>query len=84
MIPESAWKREMERGGKLPVAVALRCRVRYFTDGEVLGSEAFVEEQFRVYRQQFGPRRRSGARTMKGSDWDGLKVLRSLRKDIFS
>ncbi len=84
MIPEGAWKREMERGGKLPVAAALRCRVRYFTDGAVVGSEAFVEEQFGVFRQHFGPRRRSGARKMKGSDWDGLRVLRSLRKDVFS
>ncbi|MEM0966789.1 MAG: transposase, partial [Verrucomicrobiota bacterium] len=31
--------------GKLPLTVVLRCRVRYFTDGRVLGSEAFVASQ---------------------------------------
>ncbi len=33
----------MKEGGKLPVAAALRCRVRYFTDGAVLGSKEYVE-----------------------------------------
>ncbi|MBC2601660.1 transposase, partial [Puniceicoccus vermicola] len=34
-----------EEKGKLPLSVVLRCRVRYFTDGMVLGSPSFVEEQ---------------------------------------
>jgi len=77
------WIREMARGGHLPVAVALRCRVRYFTCGAVIGSQAWVDEVYGHYRERFGPRRRSGAHIMKGSDWDGLSVLRNLQKEVF-
>ena len=38
------WLRVLEEGGELPVAAALRCRVRYFADGAVLGSKEFVRE----------------------------------------
>ena len=31
--------------GRLPLATVLRCRIRYFTDGMVLGSASFVQEQ---------------------------------------
>jgi len=77
------WIRVMSRGGRLAVAEALRCRVRYFTCGAVLGSREWVEQVYRQYRDRFGPRRRSGARAMKGSEWEGLTVLRDLQKDLF-
>lgn len=32
------------KGGRLPLADVLRCRVRYFTDGVALGSAAFLQE----------------------------------------
>ncbi len=83
-IPTETWIRVMEEGGKLPVAEALRCRVRYFTDGAVLGSKEYVESIFSEYRDRFGKRRRSGARKMKGSDWEGLTVIRDLRREVFS
>ena len=82
-ISDEAWRREMERGGRIPVAAAVRCRVRYFTDGAALGSPKYVEGVFDRFRDQFGPRRRSGARRMKGSDWEGLAVLRDLRREVF-
>ncbi len=82
--PSKAWIREIERGGNLPVSEVLRCRVRYFTDGAVLGSKEYVESVFREHREQFGRRRRSGPRKMKGSDWEGLTVLRDLRREVFS
>ena len=40
----------------------LRCRVRYFSDGVVLGSREFVESVFTVHRDQFGVKRKTGAR----------------------
>ncbi len=82
-IPTEAWLRVMEEGGRLPVAEALRCRVRYFADGLVLGSREFVETIFSEHRDQFGRRRRSGARRMKGSEWEGIMVARDLRRDVF-
>ncbi len=82
-IRTEAWIKVMEEGGQLPVAAALRCRVRYFTDGAVLGSREYVESIFSQYRDQFGRRRGSGARKMKGSDWEGLTVIRDLRREVF-
>jgi putative transposase len=51
----------------LKVAEMLHCRVRYFTDGAVIGSRDFVNEAFTAARARFGPKRKDGARTMKGS-----------------
>jgi len=59
---------ELKRGGRLPLHLALRCRVRYFTNGAVLGSSAFVEEFFEKRRDYFGPGRQTGARRMRGTD----------------
>ena len=82
-IPEDEWRKVMREGGALPVAAALRCRVRYFTDGAVLGSEAYVARIFEEFRSQFGPKRKSGPRQMRGSDWEGLTVMRDLRREVF-
>ncbi len=83
-FPREEWVGVMEAGGRIPVAEALRCRVRYFTDGAVLGSQTYVEEFFEEHRDQFGKKRRSGSRKMKGCDWEGLRVLRDLRREIFT
>ena len=82
-IPVEAWLKVMKEGGELPVEAALRCRVRYFTDGTVLGSREFVDSVFQAYRDQFGKRRRSGPKRMQGSDWEGLMVIRDLKREIF-
>ena len=66
-------------GGKLTLAQALRCRVRYFTAGVVLGSQSFVDEFFERQRGGFGAKRKSGGRRMKGAQWEELRVLRDLK-----
>jgi len=65
-------------GGKLPLAAALRCRVRYFTDGAVLGGQRYVDEFFEQKREHFGERRKDGGRKMRGAEWGDLRVLRDL------
>ncbi len=73
------------QGGKMPLQVALRHRVRYFCDGAVLGSADFVNEVFvreRTQRSRFGEKRATGARRMHGADWGDLRVLRDLQKDV--
>ena len=42
-IPEAVATRVIEQHGHLGVHELLRCRIRYFTDGAVLGSRSFVE-----------------------------------------
>jgi putative transposase len=69
-------------GGKLSLAEVLRCRVRYFTAGVVLGSQGFVDGFFERQREAFGERRKSGGRRMKGAQWGGLRVLRDLKDDV--
>ena len=65
--------------GKLPLAAVLRCRVRYFSDGLILGSTEFVKRH-----QVREPGARLGkAHPMGGADWAGLSVARGLRKDRF-
>ena len=72
----------VEAGGALPVNELLRCRVRYFSDGAVLGSKAFVEDVFHRHRQRFSPKRKTGARPMAGGQWDGLCTARRLRLKV--
>jgi len=74
-------ERERRRGGRLSLRQALRCRTRHFTEGAVLGSEAFVESVFEACRERFGPKRESGARRLRGVEAEGLHALRDLRSD---
>ena len=46
-------------GGRLPLAQVLRCRLRYFSDGAVLGSQAFVQTHLAAFRRSQGSRRGS-------------------------
>jgi len=69
----------IESGGKLTIQQALRCRVRYFTDGMAIGGKAFVEGVFNDNRRFFGPKRRDGARRMRFGEWGDLRTARALR-----
>ena len=77
-----------ENGTVLPdlgMAAMLRCRVRYFTDGAVIGSKDFVNEAFASARERFGPRRKDGARKLKGNARPASGILwsvRDLRADL--
>jgi putative transposase len=56
---------EIKKGGRLPIWKVLRCRVRYFSDGAVLGSSSFVDSFFEHERFRFGPKRETGARKLR-------------------
>ncbi|NQU38514.1 MAG: transposase [Lentisphaerae bacterium] len=72
----------LDAGGILPKGQALRCRVRYFSDGVILGSRSFVEEAFLRHRNYFSAKRTTGARPMKHGQWDGLCTARRLRMSV--
>ena len=63
----------------LGMAKMLRCRVRYFTDGAVIGSKEFVNAAFANARERFGPKRKDGARVMRGSGSGAKGQLWSMR-----
>lgn len=71
--------RVIDNGGKMTVQQALRCRVRYFSDGMAIGGKAFVDGVFESNRRFFGPKRKNGARKMRVADWGDLRVARALR-----
>ena len=78
-------EREKARDGEISLGKMLRCRVRYFTDGAVIGSRLFVNEAFANARERFGPKRKDGARKLKGDAAPAGGMLwsaRDLRKDV--
>jgi hypothetical protein len=42
VVPPDQVQRVFAAGGVLPLATLLRCRLKYFTHGAVLGTRAFV------------------------------------------
>jgi len=64
---------------ELSMAKMLRCRVRYFTDGAVIGGREFVNEAFAGARERFSEKRKDGARRMRGNAKAAGETLWSLR-----
>jgi REP element-mobilizing transposase RayT len=63
----------------LGMAAMLMKRVRYFTDGAVIGSKEFVNEAFAGARERFSERRKDGARRLRGSGAPAAGTLWSVR-----
>jgi hypothetical protein len=56
-----------EKARDLKISKLVRCRIRYFTDGVVIGSKDFVNGIFERHRERFGPKRKDGARRPRGA-----------------
>jgi hypothetical protein len=69
----------LDAGGKLSKAELLQCKVRYLSDGVVLGGKAFVEDVFQKHRGEFGLKRKTGARKPRFGEWGALCTMRDLR-----
>lgn len=78
-VTTEAARKTLAEKGQLSPAELVRLRVRYFTDGVILGSKEFVESLFNENRDHFSPKRKSGARRITESD-SGLYSLRQLRQ----
>ena len=70
--------------GAIGCGEALRLRIRYFGDGLVLGSEAYVNGIFQEFRSHFSPKRRTGARKLRWLPFVELRTLRDLKKNVVS
>jgi REP element-mobilizing transposase RayT len=85
-VPDKLFEETMRTNGKLPLTTVLRCRIRYFTDGAVLGGRAFVAKQLALYRRKTGLCRRKQPRALPPvCDWggtgeNGLTVMRTPRR----
>jgi len=67
----------------LPRATVLRCRVRYFTDGAILGSAAFVRGWIFKWQVDRGLKYPPKVRAAHGGDWGDLAVIARLRRAVF-
>ena len=77
-VSKDAVEREQARGGKMGRFEMLRHRLRQAVDGLVWGSEEFVNAMFEARRELFGPKRRDGARRVKGTSGDWIWTMRDL------
>jgi REP element-mobilizing transposase RayT len=67
----------------LPKATVLRCRVRYFTDGAILGSAEFVRGFTGVWQLEKKRKHRPKLNRMRGADWGDLAVIHGIRRQVF-
>ncbi len=86
-VPRETALEVLSSGGRIDLASYLRCRVRYFTDGLVIGCREFVEAAFQAGREHFPASRRSGARLLRGQPLspkpERLYAIRQLQKGVF-
>jgi len=83
-ITVEEFQRVADAGGYLPRATVLRCRIRYFSDGAVLGTKAFVAAHLTRYRQRAGPCPRTAPRLLAHlADCGELATMRKLRYPRF-
>jgi len=84
-IPPETLEKVIAEKGKLPLATVLRCRLRHFTDGAVLGSKAYVATQLAAYQRRTGKRTRTRPRPLPdATNWGDLVTLRGLRNKAFT
>jgi len=72
-----------QEDGQLPKSVMLRCRVRYFTDGAILGSTEFVRGFTGAWQMERGRKHPPKVNAIKGTDWGDLAVIHGLRRRVF-
>ena len=86
-LPEMERERALKVLGKggaaLPKATVLRCRVRYFTDGAILGTEDYVRSFIDLWQVDKGRKHPPKANVLHGADWQDLACIRGLRKSVF-
>lgn len=73
-----------QQDGVLPRVAVLRCRVRYFTDGAILGSAEYVQGFVGALQMQAKRKHPPKVNAVKGASWGDLSVIRSLRRQVFS
>ena len=68
-----------QQKGELSLQERLRCRIRYFSDGVILGSRCFVDFHCQRLKQKIGFKRKSGPTALKILGPATLWVFRNLR-----
>jgi len=86
-LPEMSRKKVLkvleQEDARLPKATVLRCRVRYFTDGAILGSREFVRGFVGAWQMEKGRTFPPKVNPLRGADWQDLATIQGLRKQVF-
>ncbi|MBN1558104.1 MAG: transposase [Lentisphaerae bacterium] len=69
----------LRQGGKLPLPVALRCRVRYFTNSLVLGSRLYVRDVCDRHCRHLAAQRSMHPQSLRQAAWGDLWAVGRLR-----
>ena len=83
MSREKALRVLEKKNAVLPKTDVLRCRVRYFTDGAILGSAEFVHGFTGVWQREKGRKYPPKVSSIRGTDWGDLAVIQNLRRQVF-
>jgi len=70
--------------GTLPQCTLLRCRIRYFSEGAVLGSREFVQSLVERWQRSTGRKYRPEPRMIVAKDSEVLAVMKHVRGAIYS
>jgi len=70
--------------GSLPSHILLRCRIRYFSEGAVLGSREFVHSHLESWQRSTARKHRSKPRFIQAESSETLAVLKSVRGRAYS
>ncbi|MFO8027220.1 MAG: transposase [Opitutales bacterium] len=86
-LPEMSRKKVLQvleqENALLPKATVLRCRVRYFTDGAILGSQEFVRGFVGAWQMEKKRKYPPKPNLLRGADWNNLATIQGLRKSVF-
>jgi len=77
-IPQELAEQVIALGGKIPVGELMCFKAKYFADGAVLGSKAFVAEQLAEYRRRTGRGERTVVREV--AEIGGLAIMHKVRR----
>ena len=69
----------IQQQGEVSLAERLRCRIRYFSDGVILGSQGFVEAHLHRLQQKLAYKRRRPPTPLRALGSPHLWVFRDLR-----
>lgn len=80
---DEAQKVVEQEKGELPLGERLRCKIRYLSDGVILGSRAFVELHCQRLKEKLGYKRQKVPTALEVLGPAGLWVFRKLRARTF-
>jgi REP element-mobilizing transposase RayT len=66
-------------GGRLALSDVLRMRVRYFSAGAAVGSDAFLSVLGSEWKGCYGLRRKRDSHPMRSAEWGQLRAFRNLQ-----